>query len=109
MNARFWFWCSGSPVKLKLRPGQAIHWYRGGPTDEGWSGKGYRWEFNGQEVSMSWIDEGRDCDGYMRSTGESRFKIEERYAGPRLEGIDFPIWRVEREEVFDEFAQAMNY
>jgi hypothetical protein len=68
-NARFWEFINGAPVKLTLTPGQTLHHYQGGPTDEGWSSEATSWRLsnNGRMLRREHTSDGADCDGRVSS------------------------------------------
>jgi hypothetical protein len=115
MNARFWVYVNDGWVKLTMKPDSELVHYRRGPCDEGWSGNGSTWRFDGHTLREYWIDEGRDCDGYIRTTGERYCDVGELKA--RVEEADSqfpdnpprPVWHAGDERVHDEYAVAAGY
>jgi len=116
MNARFWVWANGGPVKLTLRPGQVLRHAEGGPNEEGYSIQRTTWELAPDEpvVYRDWSSEARDCDGVCNIHGSDSCPIgnlNDNEAAYEWTGkLAFPNWG-EREatEVYDQYAQAAGY
>jgi len=73
MNVRFWQYLRGW-VKITLKPGQSLHWSRGGPTEEGWYRDSHTWTYrNDGIVKDAYVHDGADCDGRLTHTGEMFF------------------------------------
>lgn len=83
-NARFWHFWRGSWCKLTLRPGQSFTLREGGPTDEGWTMHAERLTFpeGALWVESLTVNDGRDCDGRMRSVHESFALLPDLRADP---------------------------
>jgi hypothetical protein len=121
VNARFWQYVNGSPVKLTLRPGQRVQWYTWHEHEEGWASEAHRWSLDPESglVFDEWQTDGRDCDGRLQRGGASFASF------PMLDGIlpeepyrdyhdgrpvRYPEWGEARGTVvFDEYAQAAGY
>lgn len=136
-NARFWEWINGGWVKITLRPGQSLSWYRRIRHEEGWSSEGIVWEHEIDFVSRHATYDGRDCDGRLMQGFASECYIEDlqRYPAfvgdvtrpPTVVGIgQYPrtwipdcavldgnirtaAWESSRQWMRDESAEAMGY
>lgn len=71
-NARFKVWWCDDEVTLTLRPGQTLHAYAGGATDEGYFSVWESWTHTGFGILRVTEGDSRDCDGRM-STHDSEF------------------------------------
>lgn len=122
MNARFWFTVNGNAVKLTLRPGESLHYWRGGATDEGWQRVSYSFEFDGDTVTVLCESDGSDCDGRLSSTNElfcpvGLLRMHRAIMHYWIDGQpvsipdDYysPDWQHGRSSQRDYFAEAMNY
>jgi hypothetical protein len=100
-------------VKLTLHPDQSLTYSESHRTEEGWaaSSETFTYDVDQGLVIDEWVTDGRDCDGRLRHSGSKCFKIENACAGHVDEdGIAYPLWYdYEPTEVYDEYAQAMNY
>jgi hypothetical protein len=67
MKARFWIYRNGGFVRLKLKLGQFVNFYRKTYDDEGWSQtyESYYFDPRTQCVWSHVFSDGRDCDGYI--------------------------------------------
>ena len=65
LNARFWGWVNGDWVKLTLRPGEVLTWFKHHITEEGYSSEAVTYEFNGALVLRETILDEQDCDGRL--------------------------------------------
>ena len=95
MNARFWAYINGGPVKITLRPGQTLSHYQAWATDEGWASEGDTWEHTGDGVEHEYASDGADCDGRLSSGGDSYCALCDLRAGnyPYItEGDDLEMW-----------------
>jgi hypothetical protein len=137
-NARFWIWVNGGPVKITMKPGQDLHWYQAGPTDEGYHFESFELFHEGNMIRRLSQTGGRDCDGILEHTtedfcsvdtlgliGEYKFEkpgiLESRYSpvpnwmvdDMRVAGEDligpWPVWLDPRTSVYDQYAQLANY
>ena len=129
MNARFWVYVNGGPVKLTLRPGEVLEHYQCWTTDEGWSSEYCRWgwdcedEDHGGELFREWESCGRDCDGRLDRSGVDVCDMEDmqrEWPGglddmsdeerAAWRGVRWPRWReCKPVAVYDEFAAAAGY
>lgn len=111
MNARFWTYLNGSPVKLTMRPGQTVRHFSKGPTDEGWSSEAHTWHFDGFKVVHEGVEDGRDCDGRLTQCWGSVCAITDLRAGHRDDenGLCYPEWKHVSASQRDEFAEAAGY
>jgi hypothetical protein len=121
VNARFWQYLNGSPVKLTLRPGQRFSWFCKEPHEEGWSSEFQRWGLDerGWLVFNEWETDGRDCDGRLSRSGAAYAGIsmldahivDEPYADYHEgKAIRYPKWKAAQDTVvYDEYAQAAGY
>lgn len=111
---RFWTHNKDGWVRLSLKPGQRLTHVTGGRTDEGWSRRVNTWEHAGEGVKLSYLDEGRDCDGYVSQAGELFCKAEKLMSDVFVRDDGRAIHRPEWEELSepmcrDEYAEASNY
>lgn len=132
MNARFWVYVNGGPVKLTLKPGQSLTHETGGPCDEGWSHEITEWthetiDYADSEtpvVTRNWSTESQDCDGRHGSSGtdscwlgelrrgsEPYYTALESWEDPTTwDGVIWPDWtEVRHNGVYDQFAQMAGY
>ena len=110
MNARFNVLINGDAVTLTLRPGQSLSWYQAERTDEGWSGEGSTWYFDGATINCAYVDEGKDCDGRIHRSGSVTASIDSLRAIDGLDGHRWPLWETEEEQrIYDQYAVAANY
>jgi len=65
MNARFWVYINGSPVKLTLKPYQILSWCEWYRTSEGSHAEVRTWEFYGDRVTELMSTTDYDCDGRL--------------------------------------------
>lgn len=112
-NARLWVW-SGEWCRITLKPGQTLSRCEGGPTDEGHNHCARTWEHEGNGVSETVTNWGRDCDGGYE-TGRDYFCPLDRLASnlhtdefeePLLMG---PTWEDARRYQRDYSAEAAGY
>lgn len=125
-NARIWIFENDGPIKLTLKPGQALKWSKSGPTEEGWSSEGFTLEWDGHELVQHWFSDGTDCDGRLSQSGSlvttpDKFYAREPYRaedyqryrdlyGDSLAGVKFPEWeKFGRDRQRDYTAEAMGY
>ncbi len=111
-NARFWIMHRDSWVKLTLRPGQSLHTFSGGPTDEGWSSFAEQWQHVGGAILRHTVNDGRDCDGRLTQHFECTCALENLRS--RDCGLDdapdlLPDWQRVSASQCDEFAEAMGF
>ncbi len=125
---RFWEYFNGGYVKITLKHGQTLSHYRGGLDDEGWSAEHCKWAFDtdGNEpvLTHQWMNEGRDCDGYLKRSGISiaradrvTFVAAKDYSKPRPEPlllwdgkpVMVPDWKKVSLGQRDEYAERMGY
>jgi hypothetical protein len=97
VNARFWSYRNGSPVKITLKPEQELrHWY-GGADEEGCSStlEGWYYDAEGDRVVHTWSTKGRDCDGVHYGYGQIVCGLDRLMAGPVEQDetvIAYPDW-----------------
>lgn len=108
-NLKFWDYVNGSPVRLKLRPGQTLRHFRGGPDSEGWRSESMRWQHTGAGVYCESLTEGRDCDGYSSRWADSFCPPEGLASGASCDGVTYPRWEDSTVECRDEYAEAAGY
>lgn len=108
-NLKFWEYVNGSPVRLTLRPGQTLHWSKGGPDSEGWGRESICWKHTGTGVYTESFVEGRDCDGYSSRWADSFCPPEGLTSGASFDGVTFPRWEDSTVECRDEYAEAAGY
>lgn len=129
MNARFWTYVNGGPVKLTLKPGQSLTHETGGPTDEGWYHDITDWTYETDDdgkpiVTRNWSTDGQDCDGRHGNGGCEECPLAELLTGNEpyytdleswedpttWDGVIWPAWReVSIGPVYDQFAQLAGY
>jgi hypothetical protein len=113
MNARFWYFLNGSPVKITLHPGQSLEHYHGAPCDEGWSSEYHKFTHEGDGVTCEWQEDGRDCDGRLTTDGESfapLSALRDGYVEDNGSGVVYADWQRSRpSSVRDEYAEAAGY
>jgi hypothetical protein len=111
-TTKFWIFHRDGFVRLKLRPGQVIHYGYGGATDEGWSSHGERLEHAGDAILREIVDDGRDCDGRMTHHCSLRCPIDQLAAHdsglPDQPGL-LPAWDRISAGQRDEYAEAAGY
>lgn len=125
-NARFWAYVNGSAVKLTLRPGQTLRWYRGWTHEEGWSSELLEWEYDADdaEVVRQVVTDGRDCDGRLTRVQTDYCPVGQLTGGnyPSVTGLGlsameiaawnevvWPNWQEASRCQRDEFAEAAGY
>lgn len=117
-NARFWTWTNGGPVKLTLRPGQALTWHTSGPTDEGWKTETTTWSYDADEVVIGrrWETSERDCDGRLERGDAAICPIhalaDYLIPDPEFRDVRYPAWQDDPEGRAwqrDHYAEAMGY
>jgi hypothetical protein len=111
-NARFWTFHKGSPLKLRLAPGQKIELLDCGPTEEGYHSEWGCFTFDGQYVQHESVSDGQDCDGRLRTDSESCCRVDLLNTNgehPCCPGMMVSPWERPQVSVYDQFAQLMNY
>jgi hypothetical protein len=117
-SARFWIYEHDDYVRLTLKPGDSYTYSTGGATDEGSHYEGTTWTREGEYVNRFYGSYGRDCDGYMETSGEDRCHLSQLRAGfqPSAHGetddteVRLPVWSDQQSgPVYDESARRMNY
>ena len=128
MNARFWVYVNGGPVKLTLELGQSLTHETFERHDEGWSHEVTEWthetiDYRDAEtpvVTRNWFNEGTDCDGRHGRGGVDTCWLSELKQGNEpyfgdddpatWEGVIWPNWRELKDHgVYDQFAQMAGY
>ena len=113
---RFWIWYKNSPVRVALKPGQTLHLWEGGRTDEGFSNQETTFFLNVArrtvEMGIGW--RARDCDGLHTggSDHECRWcdlearepREENKHWVPRM-----PLWKKLGSSERDHAAEAAGY
>lgn len=110
INARFWVWENGGPVKLTLRPGESLSHCVSGPTDEGHCLEWFTVEHCGDYVSQDYGRDERDCDGRTSSEGSSVCPLD--HLAVAVVGDDcprFPAWAHVATNQRDYAAEAAGY
>lgn len=108
---RFWSYENG-PVMIKIKPGQTLHYSRGGHTDEGWYRSERKWELDPDTDMLihRWVDDETDCDGRLTRCGTSYCRAQDVRAGYCDEdGITYPLWVEGKQSQRDYSAEAMGY
>ena len=115
-NCRFLVFINGDDVKLTLRPGQTLHHYQGGPTEEGWSSYAESWYLSSdsQVLTRESVSDGVDCDGRL-----TRYSTDYADADPDTfhSGHDpyktrpalFPYWKEGESSQRDQYAELAGY
>lgn len=112
MNARFWAWYNGSPVRLTIRQGQTLRWATGGRTDEGWFRECVEWELLGMILYRRDFADGADCDGRLSTSAECYCHLEDLASGstdPDDPAIGYPCWERLESSQRDYAAEAAGY
>lgn len=112
MRARFWVWINNGHVKLALSPGQSLTWFRGGPTDEGYSSEWSSWTHEDGRVRCEWATDGRDCDGRFQDGGESAcelYALKSQHCPPFTHPEGMPRWLAVDRWQRDHSAEAAGY
>ncbi len=112
MNARFWVYINGGPVRLTLEPGQSLGWGRWSRNEEGWSSEYECWRFDGAGVYRVSEDDGVDCDGRLSHSYETMFELKDLAAGSpdgAEAGVFYPLWSRVKASQRDYSAEAMGY
>ena len=109
-NARFWTWWNDGMIKLTLKPGQELRFWRSERHEEGWSSTLEEYEYDGDEILSRIIEDGQDCDGRVTRADCYSCPIGELAAhyNPNS-NVWVPNWKKESASVNDQFARAMNY
>ena len=109
MNARFWTFHNGSPVKLTVKEGRSLYHDDFEYTDEGWSRTSIRWMHEGDKIRREYISDGVDCDGRLTTGGEQIARLSE-LADLHYDGTDLPVWKKAVDyPVYDQYARAAGY
>ena len=124
-TARFWVnYGGGLSALVKIRKGESFSHVDGGLTDEGFDYTARTWTFDGDEVTVSWVNNARDCDGPISRYGTSFCPVADLQDGYRCPDdliypfahngvilpIIFPKWRERgRSWQRDTFAEAAGY
>lgn len=115
-NCRFMAFVNGDDVTLTLKPGQSLHHYQRGSTDEGWSSSAESWTLSsdGRLLKRENESDGRDCDGrlqrYSTSYADSNpATFHAGYDPYKDRPAMFPYWTEGQSYQRDHFAEAMNY
>ena len=111
-NFRFWTFVNSAMVQPTLKPGQKLHWSKFERDTEGWSRLGMTWEFDGDVLRHTVVDDGRDCDGPLTQT--TVLAHDNRYDGWRLihdgrETLPVPQWREIESCQRDQYAEAAGF
>jgi hypothetical protein len=118
-RARFWVWLNNGWVRLSLADGQALEWWTGGLTDEGFSNQDHRFSRCGSVITWEETTQSRDCDGRFDcysvcSTLTTELKARDMAADvPVLAelnaGIFAPMWESGDRSQRDYSAEAAGY
>jgi len=109
-NARFWTYHRGSFVKLTLKPDQALHHHRGGPTEEGWWSASFVVSHEGDHVRIEHTSDGCDCDGRLTTGADLVCPLDRLAAKPCSRGWPWvPDWQEEDSYRRDYQAEAAGY
>lgn len=116
MNARFWVFANGGPVKLTLKPDQSLSWSRWRRTEEGWEEEAETWTHKRDRVRREWVSSGQDCDGVLERFGEDWCSLDCLRklepcsdSGPNFEGVRWPEWEEEYRGQSDQYAEMAGY
>jgi hypothetical protein len=76
-TAKFLVYHHGTISKLKLRPGQSITLYSGGPHEEGYSYHAETFVYHAATLTIyrHWATDAKDCDGRMMDSGYSKCSL----------------------------------
>lgn len=108
MNARFWAYINGAPVKLTLAPHQTLRHVSGGLTEEGYSWECIYWHFDGASIHRGVTVQACDCDGRIDRHHDSQCALAD-LAACEYEGIAYAAWSDGEESQRDYSAEAAGY
>lgn len=114
MSTKIWVWYAGSGggdgyVRLKLRAGEVLHTFAGGPDDEGWWRRGERWWIEDGAIHNEVMTDGQDCDGRISTHEHCVCPVEDRFARANCEGWLMPAWEIVGAGQRDYSAEAAGY
>jgi hypothetical protein len=109
MNARFWTYAHGYPVKITLRPGETRTHHTYSTDCEGWSLHAHVWTFDGETVSQETIYDGVDCDGRSTATYRDACPRSDLQALHSGDEPPMPDWRDQGSAHRDFAAEAAGY
>lgn len=116
MNARFWVFVNGGPVKLTLKPGQSLSRSKWQRHEEGYSTEQETWTHDTDCVRREWSFGGCDCDGSLERYGKdfcwlSDLLVLEPYSAddPNYQGVRWPDWQEEDRGQRDLYAEMAGY
>lgn len=113
-NARFWVYWNQGWAKLTVRPGETLHLYRGGATDEGFYRRSESYYIQGDLLYCDHDSFESDCDG-RHGYNSTHVCPLDRLAAKAPEDYmpagapHTPKWTSESEWQRDHFAESMNY
>lgn len=120
-EVRFWTYENGGAVRIKLPLGRTLAHSSWARTEEGWSSEWVRWTLMTSDVGadyvlQEWGSDGVDCDGRLRTGGESMCPVADLEAGYfdetgflDEERLSYPKWQNAKRWQRDESAEAMGY
>jgi len=108
-NARFWIFVNDGPVKLTIKPGRPLHYYKWWRHDEGWSSEYVEWGHLGEGVMRVTETDGTDCDGRMSTGSTCTCRIEDLHMGSSMDGVTYPLWKSQERSQRDYQAEAAGY
>lgn len=108
MNARFWIFVHDGFVKLTLRQGRPLRYWRAWDTDEGWSSVSEYFRLVDGVVLRDCSDDGRDCDGRMSSHVELACPVAALQSRDGF-AVPLPRWDRVSESRRDYQAEAAGY
>ena len=109
-NARFWIYWNDDFVKLTLRPGQTVRFWRTEEHEEGWSSTAEEYEHTGREICSRTYEDGTDCDGQMSVDTWHTCPVSDLAARwSAALGDLVPAWKLLDRDINDRSAVAMNY
>ena len=90
MNARFWIYINGGPVKLTLKRGQVLQHYKEWACCNRLASEHHRWECTLYCVMGAVSSELEGCE---RSFYEDYCPIEDLHMGASVDGVTYPRWK----------------
>ena len=110
MNARFWIFWNDDMIKVTLKPGQEINLATGGLCDEGFNRQHETYRLEGDYVTSSWLNEGRDCDGPHSQYGYVQCHVDQLQSKYNdYNKLNMPAWKKVSSGQRDIFAESMGY
>lgn len=108
-NARFLVFVNDNLVKITLKPGQELSWFKSWDHDEGWSSESCTWKHEHEYVNYQHECDGVDCDGRFSHYSECCCDINSLASVPNYYGDLMPNWESEESYQHDYYAEQMGY